>query len=114
MIQDIDRQRAYEAQEQDALARINKANALSFTINTEGWEIIANTLEDMKDNQLEELSRQNPGNEKAVLAAHAVWYAVVGSINQLMSGIDLVIREVEIAKQELKELRSQEFQENEE
>jgi len=72
---------------------VRKATALKITISTEGWGILLSTFEEMKENQLNELRKQSPGDEKAILAAHAVWAATEHTIDQILSAINTTIRQ---------------------
>lgn len=81
--------------------KIHKSTALRLMVNTEGWGILLNTFNDMKENQLAELSSQIPGNEKGILAAHAVWYSVVHTLDQIVSAVTSAINEGDAARQEL-------------
>jgi hypothetical protein len=111
---DVDNEKMLDQLEQQCLERINTANALTFTTGTEGWQILLDTFEDMKQNQLEELSNQTPGNDKAILAAHAVWYSVVHTLDQIVDSATSVIQDGVAAKQTLAEIRSQQIDHSEE
>ena len=100
-IHDADSEQLKEALKAEAEDRIRKATALSFMIQTEGWEILLNTFENMKQDQLDVLSNQIPGNEKAILAAHSVWYAVVHTLEEVVGAINTAIQDGEAAKKEL-------------
>ena len=106
-IQDIDSEKMFEKVESDCIEKINTANALAFTISTDGWSILLDTFEQMKQDQLDELSRQTPGDDKEILAAHAVWYSVVHTLDQIVSSVNSVIRDGNAAKQILAELHQQ-------
>lgn len=80
---------------------VHKSTALRLMVNTEGWEILLNTFQDMKESQLATLSKQIPGNEKAILAAHAVWYSVVNTLDQIVSAVEVAIQSGDAARQEL-------------
>jgi len=108
-IVDIDSEKVLNDLEEQCLERINTANALSFTIGTEGWQILLDTFEQMKHDQLEELSNQVPGDEKAIIAAHAVWYSVVNTLDQNVYSVNSVIQNGTAAKQTLAEIRSQQI-----
>jgi hypothetical protein len=105
-IKDIDNAKIREETEESLLLAINKANALQFTISTEGWKILVETFQDMKEDQLHELYRQTPGNEKAILAAHSVWFSVVHTLDEIVTAIDAAIHDGEVARQQLEELRT--------
>jgi len=113
-IVDVDSEKVLEKIEEQCLERINTANALAFTINTEGWSILLDTFEQMKHDQLEELSNQNPGDDKAILAAHAVWYSVVHTLDQIVDSVNSVIQDGAAAKQTLAEIRLQRVSQDEE
>ena len=98
---------------EDCEDRINKASSLSFTINTDGWQILLETFAEMKDAQLHELSLHNPGDEKSILAAHAVWFSTVHTLNHITEAIAGAIRSGESAKIELANLIKTLQQENE-
>lgn len=93
---------------EDAESRIKKATALMLMKNTEGWEILVNSFEDMKLQQLQHLAKANPGDEKTVLAAHAVWYSVVHTLNEVVNAVDRAIRDGVEAKQSLDQLNNTE------
>lgn len=111
---DVDSEKVIEQLENQCLERINIANAISFTVGTEGWQILLDTFEQMKQDQLDELSSQVPGDEKAILAAHAVWYSVVHTLDQIVSSVDSAIQDGAAAKQTLVEIRNQRITEEEE
>src|SRR5579859_5847380 len=105
-IHDADSEQLKEALQAEAEDRIRKATALLFMTQTEGWEILLNTFENMKTDQLDELSNQIPGNEKAILAAHAVWYAVVHTLDEIKTAVNTAIQDGEAAKKELDHLKN--------
>ena len=79
---------------------IQKATALRMMVNTAGWEILLDTFEEMKKNQLEELSLLPIGDPKIPLA-HAVWAATVHALDQIVSAVNQAINNGESAKREL-------------
>ena len=81
--------------------KVHKATSLRLMVDTDGWGILLETFQDMKENQLAQLSEQVPGNEKAILAAHAVWYAVVHTLDQIVFAVNSAISEGEAARREL-------------
>lgn len=87
--------------------KIKTATALSIMRGTDGWKILLDTFEEMKSNQLLELSRQQPGNEKAILAAHAVWAATVHTLDQVVDAVDTAINEGIEAQEFLESLKYQ-------
>jgi hypothetical protein len=80
-----------KAVQEDRNDRIKKATALMLMKNTEGWAILLSTFEDMKQKQLSVLAAVNPGDEKTILAAHAVWYSVVHALEEVVRAVDLAI-----------------------
>ena len=105
-LNDIDGEQLKQALVEEAEDRIRKATSLHFMISTEGWEILLNTFDNMKQDQLSQLSEQVPGNEKAILAAHAVWYAVVHTLDEIVGAVSSAIQDGETAKKELDVLRN--------
>lgn len=103
MIDEINRDQIQKAIE-DYEDRINKANSLSFMQNTDGWSILLDTFEDMKDAQLHELAQHNPGDKESVLAAHAVWFSTVHTLNNILDAVAGAIRSGESARMELANL----------
>lgn len=101
---DQDYKKALALQAED---QISKANSLAFMVNTEGWEIILSTIEDMKQSQLEHLSEQIPGDEKAILAAHSVWYTTLHTFDNLVNAVTTAINNGQTARQILAELNEQ-------
>lgn len=106
-IVDVDSEKVLEQIELNCIDKINTANSISFMVNTDGWKILLDTFEQMKDDQLLELSNQVPGDEKAILAAHAVWYSVVHTLDQIVDSVNAVIQDGSAARQTLAELHSQ-------
>ena len=78
---------------EDADEKVKIATSLSIMRSTEGWQILLETFEEMKRNQLRELANQSPGDEKAVLAAHAVWSATVHTLNQVVNAVNMAVQE---------------------
>ncbi len=113
-IVDVDAEKVLDDLEQSCIEKINTANALSFTINTEGWKILLDTFEQMKHDQLEELSNQTPGDDKAILAAHAVWYSVVHTLDQIVDSVNSAIQDGFSAKQTLLEIHNAKIQREDE
>ncbi len=101
---DIDSEKVLDKLAQDCLDRINTASSLRFMVETEGWKILLDTFEQMKQDQLDELSRQTPGDEKAILAAHAVWYSVVHTLDQIQDSVNSAIQDGYAAQQTLAEI----------
>jgi len=101
---DVDSEKVLDNLAQECLDRINTASSLQFMKETEGWKILLETFEDMKHNQLQELGKQNPGNDKAILAAHAVWYSVVHTLDQIIDSVDAAIQDGFAAQQTLAEI----------
>ena len=101
---DVDSEKVLDKLAQDCLDRINTASSLRFTIETEGWKILLDTFEQMKQDQLEELSRQPPGDDKAILAAHSVWYSVVHTLDQIQDSVNSAIQDGYAAQQTLAEI----------
>lgn len=89
----------------EAEERINKASSLAFTTQTDGWRILLETFEDMKEEQLRELYRQTPGNDHDILAAHSVWFTTVHVLNEIQMAVSRAIRDGEQAKLDLVQLR---------
>ena len=108
MIEDVDAKEYLEQVKEDAELRIKKATALMMMKNTEGWEILLNTFENMKEKQLAILSKFHPGDEKAILAAHAVWYSVVNTLNEVVRAVDWAIKDGVDAKRNLDEINNPE------
>jgi len=95
-----------EQLEKHLIDAINAANALQLTINTEGWEIIENSFESIESDALEQLGAQQPGNDKAILAAHAVWYSVKNAYLNVRRAVISAIKEGEQATITLAELHA--------
>jgi|SRR5215831_9620053 len=72
---------------------VKRATALRIMVATEGWSILLTTFEELREKQLKELRNQIPGDEKAILAAHAVWAATEHTLDQIVSGVNLAIRQ---------------------
>jgi len=88
----------------DAETRIQKASALQFMTQTEGWKILLAAFEDMAEDQLEELGRHRPGDDKQILAAHSVWYSVLHTLENIKTAVSSAIQDGEAAKVELAQL----------
>lgn len=69
--------------------------------NTQGWEILLGTFENMKADQLKILSEVVPGDEKTILAAHSVWYSVVHALDEVIRAVDAAIQDGIEAKEGL-------------
>ena len=92
---------------EEALDRINKANALEFMIRTEGWGILIATLEDKKNFQIDQLIQLPPGNDESVLRAHAIAFAVAHTVDDVTISVENAIQDGRNAAQVLKELGEQ-------
>lgn len=90
---DVDSIKVLQAAVEEAKEKVKSSTALKIMISTEGWGILLNTFEELKENQLRELAKQAPSDEKAVLAAYAVWSATVHTVNQIIDGINFVIKQ---------------------
>lgn len=92
---------------EDCEDRINKAAQISFTINTEGWELIKSCLSSIEDDALDQLEEQMPGDDKSILAAHSVWYTAKKVHKHVLEAVYRAIQDGEQAKIELQQLRNQ-------
>lgn len=102
---DYDSQKHLEDLREQSEEQIKVATALAIMKSTDGWKIILDTFEDMKQNQLDVLAKQRPGDEKSILAAHAVWAATVHTLDQIVEAIDTQIRLGEESRQLLESLK---------
>ena len=108
----VDYEKMLEVQEEECLNRINNANSLEFMTRCEGWEILINSLEEKKQTQIEELVNLPPGNDEAVLRAHAVAFAVAHTVEDVSGSVFRAIQDGETAKRTLTEIRSQKNQDD--
>lgn len=102
---DYDSERQIQKLREQSEEQIKVATALHIMRSTEGWQILLDTFEDMKQNQLDVLSKQRPGDEKSILAAHAVWAATVHTLDQIVEAIDQQIRLGEESRELLESLK---------
>lgn len=86
---------------EDCEDRINKAVALQFMAGTEGWEIVKDSLADLEQMQLDHLYQFTPGQEKEILAAHAVWFTTRRTKDLLYDAINEAIQSGEAARFDL-------------
>jgi hypothetical protein len=84
--------------------KINNANALEFMTSSEGWTILINSLEEKKNNQIAELVELPPGDDEAVLRAHAIAFAVAHTVDDVSGSVLRAIQEGVNAKRALSEL----------
>jgi len=89
----------------EAEEKVKTATSLSILRGTDGWKILLDTFEQMKENQLSELSKQRPGDEKAILAAHAVWAATVHTLDQVVDAVNVAIQDGIEAQEFLESLK---------
>ena len=66
---------------------INAANDIEMTVNTNGWLRILDKFEDIKIAAEDTLFEQIPGDDKAILAAFSVAYAVRGAFTSLLEAV---------------------------
>jgi septation ring formation regulator EzrA len=92
--------------EEQLLEQINTANALRFTLTTEGWDIIDKSFQSIEEDALTQLGEQQPGNDKAILAAFSVWYSVRNAYNNVKEAVSSAIQAGEMAKITLGEIRN--------
>ena len=104
-INDINPQDALKFITEEAEEKVKTATALSIMRSTDGWKILLDTFEEMKNNQLRELSKQRPGDEKNILAAHAVWAATVHTLDQVVEAVDSAIHEGILAQDQLEGMK---------
>jgi hypothetical protein len=96
------------------LEKINNANALEFMTRSEGWTILINSLEEKKNNQIAELVELPPGDDEAVLRAHAIAFAVAHTVDDVSGSVYRAIQEGEAAKRSLSELVGSQYNEQDE
>lgn len=85
--------------------KIRKATALRLMIDTEGWEILLETFEDMKQNQLVELSEAPLHNDALILKSHLVWRTTIHTLDQIVNAINNAVQTGEAARVELEILK---------
>ena len=73
--------------------RINNANELEFMTRCSGWEILLNSLEEKKNTQISELVELPPGNDEAVLRAHAIAFAVAHTVDDVSGSVARAIQD---------------------
>lgn len=103
-IMDVDSEELKKQLIAEAEDRMHKAAALAFTVQTDGWQILLDTFESMKEDQLVEMFRHTPGNDKEILAAHSVWFTTVHTLESIKSAINRAIQDGEQAKLDLVQL----------
>ena len=79
-------------EEEIAYQTITDANDIEFMTNQRGWSLLVESFEDRRNDAIRVLLEQVPGNEKAILAAHAVAVAVHQTIDGIISGLEEVKR----------------------
>lgn len=95
-------------EEQESLySDIQKGNALKQLKACQGWEILSETLEALRDQATNELVNTPPGDTDTVRAAHAVAYAVARTIDNLRSAVDEAILQADkYAPERLQEIET--------
>ena len=59
----------------DEIVRWQKGRDLAHVVNSPGWDVVLEILSSYADKEAQRCINTDPGNEKAVLAAHAVAFA---------------------------------------
>ena len=92
-------------EQQSLLNDIRKGRSLLQLKTSEGWEILTDTLEQLRTQAIDQLISVQPGDTENIKAAHAVAYAVTGTINNLRSAVDqAIIRGEKEAPDRLREI----------
>lgn len=98
-----------DQEEQELTRDIQKARALKILKVSEGWEIVSDTLDALRSQAVVELGEVQPGDNERVLAAHAIFYAVTGTINNLRQAVDSAIvrgeHEAPVRLKEIEEMK---------
>jgi hypothetical protein len=99
-----------QALQELAIDRMNKASALQFLTQTEGWKILLTVFEDKKEAQIEELLSIPPGsaNEKDIIAAHTIAYTVAHTANDIVNSVSRAIQDGYAAQAEIQEVQTPE------
>lgn len=101
---DYDDPEQLEALKGAAEDTIQKAHALLYLKGTEGWKIVLTAFDDIERRSLEQLGTILPGDEKSILAAHAVWYSVKNAYANVRKAVDSAIADGAQASQFLSEI----------
>ena len=101
----IDEELTSEQVKEIAIDRMNKAAALQFMTQTEGWKILLAVFEDKKEAQIAEFLNIPPGsaNEKDIIAAHTIAYTTAHMANDIISSVARAIQDGYAAQVEIQE-----------
>jgi len=92
-------------EQQELFQAIQDANSLKQLKACAGWDILTDTLEALRNQAIDTLVNVLPGDTERIMAAHAVAYAVTGTINNLRKAIDdAIIRGDKEAPERLQEI----------
>ena len=89
------------------IERINNGNALEFLVNCEGWEILINSLQQKKQEQIDILMETPPGNDADTLKLHAIAFAVAHTVDDVSTSVQAAIQDGHSARIALAELNNQ-------
>ena len=70
-------------EQRNEIAQFYNGRALQQMVIMPGWQVLLDAFEAHKQNALDELGKVNPADKELVLAAHAVWYAVRKTLDDL-------------------------------
>ena len=110
---DLDNEVQRDSYREILVEKINNANALEFMVNCEGWQILVNSLEEKKQNQMDILMKQAPGEDEKVLRLHAIAFAVAHTVDDVSGSVIRAIEDGVSAKIALAELNNQANEEDE-
>ncbi len=86
-------------EEEEAYQTITDANDIEFMTNQRGWALLLESFEDRRNSSIAVLLNQIPGDERAIIAAHAVAYAVHKTVDGILDSL------VQVKENKLEALR---------
>jgi ATP-dependent exoDNAse (exonuclease V) alpha subunit len=93
-------------EEKEAITQFYNGRALQQMVIMPGWNVLMQAFEDHKQNALDELGEKNPADKELVLAAHAVWYAVRKTLDDIKYEVQAAIESSKQAPEILDRLKN--------